>query len=238
MVTNFKQYFFNPLCFRCGSFFVEQHLFCEMCFDQVISSRLNLKQREIEFEGKIIKHLFLFEWVPGESDLISALIYQLKNDRCALALNFYAQLLVKQAQMLAFEFGSYNCVLPLPGSSKKSVHSIILAHRIALDLGIKFAEIFKKKASEIQQKQRSLWQRRKLKIHVEPSQICELITELGFNKLTPIYVDDVLTTGSTLKASIEALGPQNTGCVMTLFYRPSSQATIGIPNQTSLVVEV
>lgn len=237
MIANFKQYFFNPVCFRCGSFFVEQHLFCEECFDHVISCRLNLKLREIEFEGKIIKHLFLFEWIPGESDLISKMIYQLKKDRCRRALNFYAQLLIKQAQMLGFELGPYNCVLPLPGSAKNSLHSTIIAKQIALDLGLMDAEVFQKKPYETQQKQRSLWQRQKLKVQVEPLQVCELITELSCDKLTPIYVDDVLTTGSTLKASIEALGPQNTGCVITLFYRPSSQPAIGKRDQTSLVVE-
>lgn len=219
MLSSLKQYFYNPLCFNCGSLFVEEHLFCKFCFESEIQSRMDLKERIVDHEGKQIRHFYLFDWVPGESDLLSSMVYQLKSDRCVRALRFYAKVLI--LEVLSFHFEDYNCVLPLPGSKKSSSHSYTVADQISQVCGLPIVKVLQKMNLETQQKKLSLQQRKLVEIKVGALKRRELFTTLKTDKLNPIYVDDILTTGNTLKASIKALAVNQNPCVLTLFYRPT-----------------
>lgn len=218
MFSGLKQYFYNPLCFCCGSLFVEDHLFCSLCFESQIQPRISLKERTLLFEDQEIKHFYLFEWIPGESDLLSSMIYQLKSDRCVKALRFYMNALI--LEILEGHFGDYNCVLPLPGSKKSSTHSNSLADEVAQVTGLIKADLFLKEKLETQQKKLSSLLRRQVEIKTCALRRHELFTSLQSDKLNPIYVDDILTTGSTLKASMKVLNTKKNACVVTLFYRP------------------
>jgi len=218
MLSELKQYFYNPLCFGCGSLFVEDHLFCTFCFESQIQPRMFLKERTFLYEGEKIKHFYLFEWIPGESDLLSAMVYQLKSDRCVKALKFFTNALI--LEILEGDFQGYNCVLPLPGSTRSSSHSYTMANQVSKTTGLIKREIFRKEKQNTQQKKLNSQMRQQLEITACALKRHELFTSLSSDKLNPIYVDDILTTGSTLKAAIKALDIKQNACVVTLFYRP------------------
>lgn len=186
---------------------------------------MSLKQRTIQLEDAEISHFYLFDWIPGESDLLSSMIYQLKSNRCTKALQFYSE---EMATALVEKFQgrlNFNCVLPLPGSSHSSVHSSLIAKYISEDLELLCESVFKKENGRIQQKSLSSDSRKMVRVETKTTRLSELFTRLQQDKLRPIYVDDVLTTGNTLKASIKAIGASKTACVLTLFYRPSLSET-------------
>lgn len=207
--------------------FVLEHLFCAECFETEIVPRIEMKFREIIYETKTIKHFYLFEWVRGESDLISKLVYQLKSDRCMYALRFYTKILLKQARISPHSVDQINCIVPLPGSTISRVHSEIMADESAQQMGVKSYNILRKQTHEKSQKQSSLTQRRHVQVVVQTHKTHELFTNRVKDKLNILYVDDILTTGSTLKASIEAFGVTESMSMMTLFYRPVLAKTPG-----------
>lgn len=200
---------------------MEQHLFCEVCFDAEIVPRLGLKQRTIQIDSQRVVHFYLFDWRPGESNLLSSMVYQLKSDRCVQALHYYTQMLVNQIWYDQHQMDLFNCVLPLPGSKKTSVHSQIIAKQVAEAFEYPQVDLFVKRRSDVQQKKLNSELRKKVEIEVCAAKTRELFTVLKNHKPNPIYVDDVLTTGNTLKASMKALGPTENACVLTLFYRPT-----------------
>jgi len=221
MLSYLKQHFYNPVCFNCGSLFVEPHLYCNSCFRTEIWPRMSLKCRTIQIEDIEVPHFYLFEWVPGESDLLSLMIYQLKSDRCVKALEFYSEKIFELLKENIEETHMFNCVLPLPGSKKSSSHSNLLAQALSRNLGLYCGSIFIKENIQLQQKKLTWALRKNISVKIDTEKTRELFTTLGISKPRPIYVDDVLTTGHTLKASIKAFGPYDGGCVLTLFYRPT-----------------
>ncbi len=216
-----KQYFYNPICFKCGSFFVQQHLFCEVCFESEILPRLSLKQRTIQFNESEINHFYLFDWIPGESDLLSGMIYQIKSNRCIMAIEFYTKILTCYFKESLEGRILYNCVLPMPGSHNSSVHSDIIGEQVSQILGLAFSRVFYKETDKIPQKVLSSKHRKRVRVEKNTSRLNELFTKIESAKLRPIYVDDVLTTGSTLKAAINAIGACDNASILTLFYRPT-----------------
>ncbi len=219
-MRSLKQYFYNPTCFRCGSFFVEDHLFCEPCFDLHIAPRVEIKRRTILQNNKTFEHYYLFDWNPGESDLISGLVYQLKGNRCSIALQYYANLLTQQLLVGRYAISDFEWVIPLPGSKKTSLHSYILAKKVSERLSLPFLDILIKEVSQTSQKTLNVQQRRTLELSLLPAYGPEQITGLRNEMAKVIYVDDILTTGSTFKAAREAVGVQQKACLLTIFYRP------------------
>lgn len=211
MISKMKQYFYNPLCFNCGSFFVESHLFCDTCFENEIEKRITFKKRQ--------DHFYLFDWKPGESDLISGLVYQLKSDQCIKALEFYA------CQLAQFLDNDFDLIVPLPGSKKSSVHSQILARQISKYLGVPCLDILKKASHSQAQKEKTAAEREQTAIELKTSFPHEQFTKSNKAKLKVLYVDDILTTGHTYRSSRQALNLNESAWIATVFYRPSHQET-------------
>lgn len=167
-----------------------------------------------------IPHYFLFEWVPGESDLISSLVYQLKSSRCISALNYFSKVLIVQVMESQLKTKEFGWVLPLPGSTKKSAHAKLIANQVALQTGLKNVDLLEKTNNQISQKEKALRQRKQIQMTFRPAAVCEQITTDLMSKPNIIYVDDILTTGNTFISAVEAVGAQGLPCLLTLFYRP------------------
>lgn len=229
---HFKQLFYNPICFKCGSFFVREHLFCPECYLTEILPRISIKTRIVQHGEITIIHFYLFDWVPGESDLISKLIYQMKSNRCEAAIRYYSKILAIGFLEKGRDENSYNCVLPLPGSTDSSVHANLMADEISTILGVVSEPIFCKNQKMAQQKELSFSSRKSIDVQLVPKRVDELFTKLNGLTPIPIYVDDVFTTGNTLKASMKAFGGQKTSYMLTTFFRPLSLEKSSIARQT------
>ncbi len=221
MFSKISQYFYNPTCLCCGSFFVEDHLFCSFCFDKKIGSRLELKKNQLPLG---ISPYSIFDWKPGESDLLSELVYRMKSDRCVKAWNFYGLLAIK-ALKYEVDLTQIDYIIPVPGSKKSSVHGAIFSQIVAnllqkpmLDILVKVADLEDPK----EQKTKNVAERKQSTI-----QICEHITKKGplpdLNGGKLLVVDDIVTTGSSFKQALDVLGGCQESIFLSLFYRTKNK---------------
>jgi predicted amidophosphoribosyltransferase len=231
-VIYLRQKFYNPVCLCCSSFFVEEHLFCVDCYQEKIKPHIRLKKRNINFSNQKQTHFYLLDWIPGESDLLSRLVYAMKGEKAVFAIHFYAHLLLDELTLDSdFNSSANKYILPLAGSKKGSTHSLRLAKKIAAELGFEYFEIFDKEMNTLQQKQQSAKDRQQVSIKLknDPS-VIEQITQVSRASEKAIFVDDVLTTGNSFKQSKDLLNKKQEADIITLFYRSSA-------HETSLVVK-
>lgn len=162
----------------------------------------------------------LINWVPHESDLISEMVYRFKSNKCCSAWHHYATIAVSELQN-KMNTDEIDCVVPIPGSTRSSVHAKIFAMNVSILLNKPLQDVLKKTVTRVhfpQQKMRSRAQRADNSFETR-----ELITPdfnpLGFSTKHVLLVDDIITTGNSFRQATAALGPVNKATLMTLFCR-------------------
>lgn len=175
---------------NCGSFLDIKYCLCERCYIAVITQFES--QSTLSISGHKIQSLL--KWNSGESDVLSMVIHLLKKDQFNLW------------NKLAFDFLRKNNIRPDSRRILVSLMATSVNHTHAQDWGNSLADhlacdhlVALSKVSIESQKRKSKNERDKVK-HKPIVDISQLI-----NKKV-IFVDDVVTTGSTLKAAYEALG--------------------------------
>lgn len=216
-----KQYFYNPLCLSCGSFFTRQHLYCDDCFKNKISHRVELKNRKI---NQTLDAFYLFDWVPFESDMLSEMVYRMKSDKCLQAWKFYAELAAEQMTDHA-DIKNIDYIVPIPGSKTYSNHAQIFAEILGVLLKKPILNILEKASFQGEQKRRNKIDRLYKTIQLR-EQFTTHLQHLNLNKSNVLVVDDILTTGSSFNQAIQALGPSKKVTLLTLFYRTANSNTI------------
>ena len=214
-LAHLKQHLYSPGCLHCGSFFVQEHLFCKECFSEKVITEFNLQDHIIQ---ENLRHYFLIKWVPGQSDLLSRLIYQLKNNKSPIAWQYYAQQFILA---LAGEFPSdfFDAIVPLPGSTPSSSHSVLFAEALANYLRCPVLNCLQKSTGQLAQKTQTAKQRRELADTILLREKDEFFTQQMFKSMRILYVDDILTTGATFIQSYRALQSRSDSCIFTLFHR-------------------
>lgn len=224
MRNNFKQFLYNPVCLSCGSFFQQNHLFCEVCFVEKISPRLDLKENPIEVG---LTSYALFEWNPGESDLLSEFVYRMKSNRCVLAWNFYGNLALK-ALDYHVDLSQIKYIIPVPGSKPTSTHAVILAQIASEFLKKPVLNILEKvdvADGDLQQKAKGREQRSAQKFRIR-EQFTENFEFLNLRQASVLVVDDIATTGSSFRQSVLALSKPASVNLLSLFYRSTKSKGI------------
>jgi predicted amidophosphoribosyltransferase len=220
MLSKSKQYFYNPVCIHCGSFFVKAHLFCDICFSTQLAPHLELKIQNIDDRAK---HAFLIDWVPGQSDLISEMVYRFKSDKAAMAWSYYSELFAYQFSEL-IDVSKFDAFVPLPGSSEDSVHATLFAKNLSQIFGLPVLNCLSKPRLGESQKVKTAKERNDQSTRT-PIEKLEQFTYDDVANLKLIYVDDIMTTGATFKRSREALQSKNHSVLATLFFRPKAYQT-------------
>ena len=217
MIKKLKQLLYNPVCLSCGSYFVLRHLFCKVCYQFKIAPRVKLSKKFCESN---LSSFHLIDWIPEESDLVSEMVYRFKSNKSVNAWQHYAKILLSELGR-EIDVHEIDCIVPIPGSTAQSVHSQIFAAVAAEILQKPILNILQKSAScgaLTEQKKRSKAERLKNSIKV-----CELITQdlnaLGLQSKHVLVVDDILTSGSSFRQSIVAMGPVKKATLVTLFHR-------------------
>lgn len=186
-----------------------------MCFSEKIEPEFNIQEQLIQ---KKLRHYFLIKWVPWQSDLLSKLIYQLKNNKSPVAWQYYAQQFVL-ALSDDLPADCFDAIVPLPGSTQSSSHSILFANAIAAVLGCPVLNCLVKSSGQLAQKNQTAKQRRELTNTIFLREKDEFFTQEMFKNMRVLYVDDILTTGSTFIQSHQALQSRSDSCIFTLFHR-------------------
>lgn len=199
---NFKRVF-NELhkqfrsCLQCGSVKpIDDSLFCSCCraklFDQ-------FSTRDIRYIGPIPVHS-LFLWRPDENRALSVLLENLKGNTLTASQNFYSNLLLKkflvrQSSVLK------NIIIPAPARQPQILdHAGQIAAFLSQETGWPMANPFSRIIDE-QQKHKNRIDRSHIRLQLNES------FSMSEHKNTQIlFVDDIVTTGSTVLSAYKTLG--------------------------------
>lgn len=205
-----KQHLLSPVCLKCASFFCNDSLFCDLCYQVEIKSRLLLTENNSHIRSHF--HSYLFEWNKSENDVLSQMVYRLKSNNSEPAWNFYAELAFKKL-CAETDIKKYSAFVPIPGSKIFSTHALIFAQALSRISQIPVQDILCKKSGLREQKRLNAHDRHRHNSFFLRTEQLEDFTNC-------ILVDDVLTTGgSFLQANKLLMVPENS-VIMTLFYRP------------------
>lgn len=120
-------------------------------------------------------------------------------------------------------------IVTVPGSKKSSVHSKLFAEFVQKEIGKPILDVLQKKtlpAGTVEQKTLNRWERTNTEIQIR-EQITYSLKDLNLAQKYVLVVDDILTTGSSFRKTVEALGPVKQATLLTLFHRRSkSQSTL------------
>lgn len=219
LLKSFLDLVFPPLCLHCQETLEAEHpLFCKTCLLQVIPA--NPAERcpycfSLEFNplsqkscSNCIENPLFIDQVGAVFDYEgppATLVRQLKyGGKTYLAQGAGAYM---AAQFIALNWPIPDVIIPMPMARLKKLdrgfnQSVLLANAFASILGCPVSELIKRKSGDYSQAGLDFSQRLKLNsssFSVKPN------TKL-YGK-TVLLIDDVMTTGTTLKCCAEALRP-------------------------------
>jgi predicted amidophosphoribosyltransferase len=187
-------------CIVCGSFSIRKYSLCSFCFNS-----LNLDQKRQSqnyFVGSnLIKGYSLFAWVRDKHKVLSKMLITIKGGfRKDILRSLSSDL---ETLLLINECIHCEIFIVYPQAFKKghsipvSDHAFVLARELSKVLNLTLVGL-RPCLGEKSQKQRTKLERNSVKFE----------RTLGFSGKTVIFVDDVITTGATLKAAYKALKPK------------------------------
>lgn len=199
-------------CINCGELQLYKNSgFCAYCFSKIEK----LYFRDVTNQNS--EYFFLLNWIPHKSDSISNLLTILKEYRRPHQVQFYSELL---AAILINQIKDKHIVLvPIPGSKPERNLSLMLANGLGKILSLEVWDVLIKTNCAKSQKNKSKTQRKSITFKID-----EKFTSDCKNKIcekTIIIVDDISTTGSSLKAASRALRGAKKIVGITLAYRTS-----------------
>lgn len=185
-------------CLHCGSLQSTTLQFCTNCFATL--SRFQSERLHCYNEAPYPIYA-QYEWNPGESDLLSTLFLSMKGSRSEARWQTIAPLFANKR--MSEEIASLPVrIVPAPSSVSGPDHAFYWGRALAAHLQAEFAPCLVK-AQKRHQRGANKRQRQRLRIEVDEkySGLSKESTEVLW-----VFVDDILTTGSTAHAAYEALG--------------------------------
>lgn len=176
-------------CINCSYYRADDSLLCQKCQELLLSEAVFDKKERIY----TIDVYYLLKWIPNESRLISLIVQNLKGQHFPEVYRFYAKLIALNMNLQADKKW---VIVPCPSRSQDRWHARILAVEFSKVVGFPMIDCLSYSDDEEAQKKKSKRERMGLKIY--NAQVLKLEHV--------IFIDDVVTTGSTFKASYLALG--------------------------------
>ena len=129
------------------------------------------------------------------------------------------------AQALSYEIDiqKFNFIIPIPGSSKTSVHAAIFSEIVSEIIKkpvLDILEKFNEPCAHQEQKTKTKGQRAQARFRVR-EQFTNRLKILDIKEMNLLVVDDIITTGSSYMQALQALGPPHGSTLLTLFSRAS-----------------
>lgn len=171
-------------CLNCSSFECKDSLFCENCEKKLWIRHQGIKKIFVETTPVF----YLFDWFPDIDPFLNMLLPALKGSAPKLVYQFYAKRLVGLLPRVCRPEGTV--VVPCPSKAKRK-HALYLAEAIALELGLPILDILQFSQLSGEQKGRNRLERKRTQMQLKDFHTFKHV----------IFIDDVVTTGSTLKAA-------------------------------------
>lgn len=138
------------------------------------------------------------KWNPGESDTLSSLIHILKLNQKEL----WKSLSYEFIKNNNYEFQSDSVLISLQSTSRMHTHAQDWGDSLSEWLGCPHIVALKKSGQELLK----INQREKSKIERRGVELVPIVDISNLVSRNVIFVDDIVTTGATLKAAFKALG--------------------------------
>ena len=174
---------------HCGAWFARDSLFCRDCENI-------LWERHIETRPDYIEDLTiesLFHWRPDEDRQISKLLKSLKGGILDESFEYYAQEFLTQKK--PSQLPVKTVLVPCPG--KRPDHAWALAFQFSKLLSLPISDILEKPHGQKKhQKDKSKHERSRLRFSCQETMRDKHV----------IFIDDIVTTGASVKAARKAIG--------------------------------
>lgn len=218
----------SPLCLKCGSFQIQKSAFCGNCENNFLAPRISFYkvQNLSAFKNQPAEHVPIYSfirWKKYESDSLSEWVYLLKNKVSQPRWDWVAENLSSNPKIQELKLNQNSILIPIPGH-RKSYHTQNFCKALSRVFGCAVIEnTFSFLHLERQQKRLGLQERGDIKLILN-----EEITGLLQYAERLVLVDDIVTTGATLKSAVQTLYKAgiNHGTLqnkdisaVTLFYR-------------------
>lgn len=186
----------HPICIHCGSLFANDSLFCLNCEVRFWTDHMSSGERKVRHSDITVQHLFYWKNDPKMDSRKLVLLLKKYSSR-----NSWLYYVNKLNESLKFNLNGKAVLVAAPSLRQRPYHTRYLADGLSSLLVIPELRCLRQiNPSATAQKDKDLEGRQDIKIEVKP----ELKTALG-GYSTIILVDDVVTSGSTIRSCVSAL---------------------------------
>jgi len=201
MIEVFDILHYLRCCLNCGSLFpLPGNFLCRQCWTQ---ASFDLSQGPVlrTGVGRKLEALALFNWHPQKNDALSAYLAALKYWRGEAQWDEIASQLIHLRTKKNQNWPAFDLVIPA-ASNRPLDHSWHLAKALAAKLQIPVLSMLQKESEGHHQRGMGKSQRQLLRVKRS-----EKFSQTDLSVRRVLWVDDVITTGATARASIGALSP-------------------------------
>lgn len=207
-------------CLCCGSWLIHRFHLCLSCHNYIFSSSSKIT------EQSLFKSLYFFSTtkpeVQSESrDVVEKLILQLKSCSDLKRFKFFSELCFNDERIYSEITNLENPIVVYPPSTRFGNHAKAMAGAVAKQFLLKTADVFVATGHQKKSKFSNKHERQKIEYSLKEDFICQKDQHF-------IAVDDLQTTGSTLKACYIALGSPRNFIAITLAHRLSTVETLSL----------
>ncbi len=176
---------------HCGAYRAGDSQFCEPCERDLWS--LHPTVRSFDLAGTFIPATTLFDWFPDEDRKVSKLMISLKGGQPQAAFRFYAEIFAARVEI--GHLPPETVLVPCPGTEGRD-HARVWAEALGQVLGIPVVKALAHTSEHQSQKKKSRHERQKISLECRTT----------LRRQHVIFIDDIVTTGSTAIAAKRAIG--------------------------------
>ena len=203
-------------CLYCGTFLGKIDVMCEDCWRKLRNRKSYGVQKK---SPHYFPHFHLFTWLKRSDEIIRPLVFALKM---APAKDFYSALAKEFVLSPLYQelMKNKNKLLFVPAPARKygdCDHAYALAESLAAQFS---GEVWLGLKRGSSQSQKSLDRARRKSTKLQFAEAKYKKEVRGFKNVTVIFVDDIVTSGSTAQAARQLFDNTHQFCVCSIFYRP------------------
>ena len=187
-----------PLCLNCHSLLRSKHFLCQRCYDILLKNHFQLSAMNLNSE---INHYSFIEWKKNQSDTISGLVHHLKR---SYSEDFWNEMAGLCAELLRPLLSTklHVVFIPIPGH-KTSFHTHYFSTALAKHLRAKCLIDALGKTNDQEQKLKNKIDRSSIRFNWN-----EEFTQKIPSNCMLVLTDDIITTGATLKNTVQIVQKQ------------------------------